>query len=145
MEEKPNNRLDDLSGKKIVLFDGVCNLCNNTVVRIIKNDKKDLFRFASLQSETGRKLTQERGIDTSEIDSIVLIDPGNAYFIKSDAALQIAKELSRYSWLKVFLPLPRVIRDFFYDIVAQNRYKWFGKKEACMVPTQELKDKFLDS
>lgn len=145
MEENLNNRLDRLSGKKIVLFDGVCNLCNNTVVRIIKHDKKDLFRFASLQSEIGKKLTGERGIDTSEIDSIVLIDPGNAYYIKSDAALQIAKELSPYSWMRIFLPLPRVFRDFFYDIIAKNRYKWFGKKEACMIPSPELKNKFLDT
>jgi predicted DCC family thiol-disulfide oxidoreductase YuxK len=113
-------------------------------VKIIKHDKKDVFRFASLQSEIGKKLTNERGIDTSKIDSIVLIDPGNAYYIKSDAALEIAKALSGYSWLRVFSPLPRSFRDFFYDIIAKNRYKWFGKKDACMIPTPELKGKFLE-
>jgi predicted DCC family thiol-disulfide oxidoreductase YuxK len=131
--------------KKIVLFDGVCNLCNSAVTFIIENDKKDVFRFASLQSEIGRKLVEERGIDPEELDSIVLIDPGVAYYRKSTAALEISRELSGgYSLLKNFLFIPESLRDSIYNFVANNRYKWYGKKESCMVPTPELKSKFLD-
>lgn len=132
--------------KKIVLFDGVCNLCNNAVTFIIEHDKKDVFRFASLQSEIGRKLVEERGMDPEELDSIVLIDPGVAYYRKSTAALEISRELSGgYSLLKNFLFIPESLRDGIYNFVANNRrYKWYGKKESCMIPTPELKSKFLD-
>ncbi len=131
--------------KKIILFDGVCNLCNNAVNFIIEHDKKDVFRFASLQSEIGQKLTSERGIDPEELDSIVLIEPGVAYFKKSTAALEISKELSGgYSMIKYFSFLPEGLRDGVYDIIANHRYKWFGKKDSCMIPTSELKAKFLD-
>lgn len=130
--------------KKIILFDGVCNLCNNSVQFIIKRDKKDLFRYAALQSEVGQQLVQERGIDTSKVDSIILIDPGVAYFTKSDAALEISKSFGGlWGLLSVFSWVPTSIRNALYDLVARNRYKWFGKKEACMVPTPELKAKFL--
>ena len=133
------------TNKKIILFDGVCNLCNTTVQRVIKADNEDVFRFAALQSETGEKLIAERGIDTSKVDSIILIEPGIAYYTKSDAALQIGKFLKRYRTLSRFLMLfPRAIRDFTYDFVARNRYKWYGKKDACMIPTPELKAKFLE-
>ncbi len=131
--------------KKVVLFDGVCNLCNNAVQRIIKHDKKDVFRFASLQSDLGKNLVSERGLDPEEIDSIIMIDPGVAYYRKSTAALEISRELSGgYSLLKNFLFIPEVLRDGVYDLIASNRYKWFGKKEQCMIPTPELKAKFLD-
>ncbi len=131
--------------KKIVLFDGVCNLCNNAIQRIIKHDKKDIFRFASLQSELGKKLVEERGLDPNEIDSIILIEPGIAYYRKSTAALEISRDLSGgYSLLKNFLFIPEVFRDRVYDLIASNRYKWFGKKDQCMIPTPELKAKFLD-
>ncbi|MCG9972331.1 thiol-disulfide oxidoreductase DCC family protein [Christiangramia crocea] len=131
--------------KKIVLFDGVCNLCNGAVQFIIKHDKKDVFRFASLQSESGRKLVEERGLDPDEIDSIMLIEPGVAYYRKSTAALEISRDLSGgYSLLKNFLGLPEGFRDLIYDLIAKNRYKWFGKKDECMIPTPELKSKFLN-
>jgi len=131
--------------KKIVLFDGVCNLCNKAVTFIIEHDKKDVFRFASLQSEIGKKLVEERGMDPEELDSIVLIDPGVAYYKKSTAALEISRELSGgYSLLKNFLFIPESLRDGVYNLVANNRYKWYGKKESCMIPTPELKSKFLD-
>lgn len=133
------------SDKKIVLFDGVCNLCDSAVQFIIKHDKKDNFRFASLQSETGKKLVEERGLDPEEIDSIILIVPGVAYYRKSTAALEISRDLSGgYSLLKNFLVIPSNLRDGIYDYVAKNRYKWYGKKEHCMIPTPELKSKFLD-
>ena len=138
--------MDIPKNKKIILFDGVCNFCNASVRFIIKRDKKDVFRFASLESDLGRKLTDERGIDTSKIDSIILIDPGNAYYIKSTAALEISKELSGlYPALSVFQVLPECFRNLIYDFVAKNRYKWFGKSETCPMPTEEEKSKFLDT
>ncbi|MGM0933082.1 MAG: thiol-disulfide oxidoreductase DCC family protein [Bacteroidota bacterium] len=131
--------------KKIVLFDGVCNLCNGAVTYIIKHDKKDIFRFASLQSELGRKLVSERGMDPDDLDSIILIEPGVAYFRKSTAALEISKDLSGgASLLQYFWFIPESLRDGIYNLIANNRYKWYGKKESCMIPTPELKSKFLD-
>lgn len=132
-------------GKHIILFDGVCNFCNDSVRFVMKRDKKDLYRYASLQSDLGQKMTDERGIDTTEIDSTILIIPDEAYYIKSDAALQISKNLTGlYPILSLFSIIPSSIRDFFYDIIARNRYKWFGKKEACPMPSPEERSKFLD-
>ncbi|MDX1761488.1 MAG: thiol-disulfide oxidoreductase DCC family protein [Christiangramia sp.] len=131
--------------KKIILFDGVCNLCDGAIQFIIKHDKKDVFRYASLQSDLGKQLVSERGLNPEEIDSIMLIEPGVAYYRKSTAALEISRDLSGgYSLLKNFLFIPEVMRDAIYDFIANNRYKWFGKKEQCMIPTPELKAKFLD-
>jgi len=131
------------SEKKIILFDGVCNLCNGSVVFIIKRDKKDVFRFAALQSEIGQELISKLNIDTSKTDSIILVT-NDSYTSKSTAALKIARELSGgYPLLYVLMIIPAFIRNFVYDIIAKNRYKWFGKKESCMIPTPELKAKFL--
>ena len=131
--------------KKIILFDGVCNLCNDAVIFIIKHDKNDQFRFASLQSKIGRKLLEQRNIDPNYLDSIILIEPGVAWYEKSDAALEISSDLSGiYQSLKIFKFLPKGLRDAVYKGIADNRYKWFGKKESCMIPTPELKTKFLD-
>ena len=128
---------------KIILFDGVCNLCNGAVTFIIKRDKKDVFKFAALQSEIGRELTSKFNIDTSKVDSIILID-GEKHYEKSSAALRIAKYLSgAYPLLFGFMVVPKFIRNAVYDYIARNRYKWFGKKESCMIPTAKLKDKFL--
>ncbi len=133
------------SGKKIILFDGVCNLCNGFVQFVIKRDKQDIFRYASLQSEVGQQLISERGIDTKNIDSVVLIEPGIAYYIKSDAALQIGTNLKGYSTISKLLNLiPRGLRNIIYDLIARYRYTWFGKKDQCMVPTPESKAKFLE-
>ncbi|MDX1328928.1 MAG: DUF393 domain-containing protein [Arenibacter sp.] len=131
--------------KKILLFDGVCNLCNNAVQYVIKRDKNDLYRYAALQSDIGRKLTAERHIDTSQVDSIILIEPGVAYYTKSAAALKIAKSFGGLWGLAAILEwIPESLSNVVYDFVAKNRYRWYGKKEACMVPTPELKAKFLD-
>ncbi len=128
---------------KIILFDGVCNLCNSTVIRVIKNDKNDLFRFTTLQGAVGQVIVTEHGIDTSKTDSIILIDNNKAY-TKSTAALRIAKNLSgAYPLLYGFIIIPNFIRDWVYDFIAKNRYKWYGKKDSCMIPTPELKAKFL--
>ncbi|WP_158978428.1 thiol-disulfide oxidoreductase DCC family protein [Cellulophaga sp. L1A9] len=130
---------------KIVLFDGVCNLCNSSIHTIIKYDKKDEFRFASLQSEIGQKLAKERHIDTTVVDSIILIEPGIAYYTKSTAALNIGKSFGGlWSLLSVLEWIPEKFRDTIYDYVAKNRYKWYGKQDACMIPTAELKAKFLE-
>ncbi|MGI9552603.1 MAG: thiol-disulfide oxidoreductase DCC family protein [Aurantibacter sp.] len=132
------------SGKKIVLFDGVCHLCNRTVQRIIKRDKNDVFRFAALQSEVGKKLVAERNIDTSKVDSFILIEPERAYYVKSSAALTIGKHLKGYRTISKVLDLiPSGLRNIVYDFVARNRYKWYGKIDQCMVPTPELEAKFL--
>ena len=131
--------------KKIILFDGVCNLCDATVQELIRKDKKDAFRFAALQSETGKEIVKYIGIDTSKIDSIILYEPGKAYHIKAEAAIEIAKSIGGvYSLLGVFSVFPNWMKNSVYDFVARNRYKWYGKKESCMMPTPELKAKFLE-
>ncbi len=127
----------------IVLFDGVCNFCNSSVNFIIKHDTKNIFLFATLQSEKGKELLNKFKIDVQKMDTIILIENEN-YFIKSTAALKIAKHLNRlYPLLFALIIIPTFIRNFFYDIVAKNRYKWFGKKDVCMIPTKELKSKFI--
>ena len=129
--------------KKIILFDGVCNLCNSSVTFVIQRDKKDLFRFAALQDPAGQELIKKHQIDTSKTDSIILIDGDRAY-VKSTAALKVARHLgSGYPLLYGFMIIPYFIRNWVYDYVARNRYKWYGKKESCMIPTPELKSKFL--
>lgn len=130
--------------KKIILFDGVCNYCNDKINFVIRKDKTDVFRFVPLQSETGQKIIKYLGINPS-IDSIVLYEPGYAYFIKSEAVFRIIKDLtSSVKLLLLFSFIPTSIKNIFYDIVARNRYKWYGKKESCMIPTPELKSKFLE-
>jgi predicted DCC family thiol-disulfide oxidoreductase YuxK len=132
--------------KKIILFDGVCNLCNGFIQFVIKHDTTDVFRYASLQSEIGQQLILERNIDTTTIDSVVLIEPGVAFYIKSDAALQIGRHLKGYRTISKLLNLiTSGLRNIVYDLIARYRYTWFGKQDACMIPTPELKAKFLDS
>ncbi|WP_240751412.1 thiol-disulfide oxidoreductase DCC family protein [Flagellimonas onchidii] len=135
---------NDMDGKKIILFDGVCNLCNGAIQFIIKRDKNDLFRYAALQSDIGQQLITERAIDTSKVDSIILIVPGVAYFTKSDAALEIAKGFGGlWKTMTIFTWVPKTLRDAIYDLIAKNRYKWFGRKDSCMIPTPELQAKLL--
>ena len=130
--------------KKIILFDGVCNLCDSSIQFIIKHDKKDIFRFVALQSEIGLEIINHIGIDTTKIDSILLYEPGKAYYYKAQAALKIAKELGGiYKAISWFSILPDFLTNAVYDYIARNRYKWYGKKDACMIPTPELKAKFL--
>jgi predicted DCC family thiol-disulfide oxidoreductase YuxK len=127
----------------IILFDGICNLCNSGVQFMIKRDSKCHFKFVSLQSDTGQMLLHKYGI-SNKIDSIIVIEKEKVY-IKSSAALYISRYLDGYwKYLKILKVLPPSIRDFLYDIVAKNRYRWFGKKETCMLPTLEMKKRFLD-
>jgi predicted DCC family thiol-disulfide oxidoreductase YuxK len=130
--------------KKIILFDGVCNLCNKAVTYIIDHDPKDQFRFAALQSDVGASLLEKYQIDPEKTDSIILIKNDQA-FIKAGAALRIARGLSgALPLLYGFTVLPKFITNSVYDFIARNRYNWFGKKDNCMIPTPDLKSKFLD-
>lgn len=131
---------------KLILFDGVCNLCNSSVLFVIKRDKKNVFLFAPLQSKIGQAIINEFNIDTVQTDSILLYNPETRkIYSKSTAALKIAKSLSfPTKTLSIFLIIPSFIRNWVYDFIAKNRYKWFGKKESCMIPTQELNAKFLN-
>ena len=136
--------IDIPKNKKVILFDGVCNLCNQSVLKIIKYDKHNTFLFTALQSEKGKEILTLLRINSSKVDSIILYDPGVSYDIKSTAALKIMQDfkgLWRISFL--FLFIPEYIRNYLYDVIAKNRYNWFGKKEDCMIPTPELKAKFL--
>lgn len=132
-----------MENSKIILFDGVCNLCNNSVTFVIKRDKKNRFKFAALQSEAGQELVERYRIDPAKTDSIILID-NNKAFIKSTAALKITKYLGgAYPLFYGLIILPVFLRNWVYDWIAKNRYKWYGKRESCMVPTPELRSKFL--
>jgi predicted DCC family thiol-disulfide oxidoreductase YuxK len=128
---------------RIVLFDGKCNLCNGSVKFIIKRDPAGQFRFASLQSEAGRKIVEEHGGNPDDLDTILLLE-GDRLFDRSSAALRIAKRL-RAPWplLSVFLLVPAPLRDLVYRFIARNRYRWFGKSEACMIPTAAIRARFL--
>lgn len=137
--------IEDLpKDKKIILFDGVCNLCDQSVQLIIKKDKKDDFRFVALQSDLGEQIIKHIGLDRSKTDSIILYEPGEAYYYKSKAAFTIAVYLGGFfSIISLFRFLPVFITDFVYDYIAKNRYKWYGKKDQCMIPTRETLSKFL--
>ncbi|PQV46269.1 putative DCC family thiol-disulfide oxidoreductase YuxK [Jejuia pallidilutea] len=131
--------------KSLIVFDGVCNLCNASVQYVIKRDKNNKFLFAPLQSKIGEKIIKAYNINTAKVDSILLFNPKTGIFSKSTAALKIASKLSfPTNILTVFLIVPAFIRNWVYDFIAKNRYKWYGKKEACMIPTPDLKNKFLD-
>ncbi|MCF6295745.1 MAG: DUF393 domain-containing protein [Flavobacteriaceae bacterium] len=131
--------------KKLILFDGVCNLCNASVLYVIKRDKKDLFRFAPLQSSVGKQIIKKFDIDSTLTDSILLYESGQGVSYKSTAALKIASKLTfPTNLLSIFIITPSLFRDWIYDFIAKNRYKWYGKKDACMIPIPELKAKFLD-
>jgi predicted DCC family thiol-disulfide oxidoreductase YuxK len=128
----------------IILFDGVCNLCAWAVRFIIKRDPHGVFRFVSLQSDMGRQLLAAHGIDPSRTDSFVLIEDGVAY-TESTAALRVARRLhSAWPLCYAGIVLPRVLRDPLYRFIARNRYRWFGKQETCMIPTPELRARFLE-
>jgi predicted DCC family thiol-disulfide oxidoreductase YuxK len=132
-----------LKEHKIILFDGVCNFCNSSVNFIIDRDKKDIFRFAALQSDAGTELQKEFSLDPEDLSTFILID-GDRYFTKTTGALRVFRELGfPWSLLYAFIIVPPIIRNIVYNIIAKYRYKWFGKKEACRVPTAEERKKFL--
>ena len=126
-----------------MLFDGVCNFCNASINFVIEHDKAGYFKFAPLQSAIGEELIAKYGIDTIETDSVILVEDEKAH-VRSDAALRIAKHLDGiWSWTSVFRVIPRSIRDAAYKLIARNRYLLFGRREACMIPTPEVRARFL--
>ena len=128
----------------VVLFDGVCNLCNKSVQFIIRRDKKDRFRFAPLQGKTGQQLLSRHGLPADSFNSFILAE-GDKIYTHSTGALRMLKGLGfPWSMAYAFILVPRFIRDGVYAAVARNRYRWFGRQESCMIPTPALKKKFLD-
>ena len=127
----------------IILFDGVCNLCSNVVQFIIKHDPEKKFRFASLQSKFGEEVMKYFGLPADQFNSFILLEKGKIY-TRSTGALKVAKRLKGiWSLSYGFIILPRFIRDSVYNLIARKRYKWFGKKETCWIPTPELRSLFL--
>lgn len=132
----------DVAGP-IALYDGLCGLCNRSVQFILRHDRRGRFRFAALQSDAGQQLLREYGLPTDSMDTFVMIEGGRA-FRKSRAVLRVLRRLDA-PW-PIFWPLvviPRPISDFFYDRVAKNRYRMFGKLDACMLPPPEVRSRFL--
>ena len=130
--------------ERLIFFDGVCNLCNASVQFAIERDKKNLFKFTALQGEYAKAVLPKFNVDLSQLNSIILLEDGQLY-TKSTAALKIAKKLNGlWPTLYVFILVPKFIRDWFYDIIAKNRYKWWGRQESCWLPTPELKQRFID-
>ena len=132
-----------MNSQPIILFDGICNLCDGAVQFVIKHDPENQFLFASLQSEAGQRLLKQYKLSVENFNSFILIQDEKVYS-KSTGALKVARQIKGvWSWLYIFIIIPSFFRDKVYDWIAQNRYKWFGKKEACMIPTPELKARFL--
>jgi len=132
-----------INSRRIILFDGVCNFCNFWVNFIIDRDKNDKFRFAALQSEASQDLLQQFNLSTTDFDTFILIE-GKKYYTKSTAALRIAKHLNfPINILYYFIFVPKFIRDYIYSLVANNRYKFFGKRDTCRIPAEKERQKFL--
>lgn len=128
---------------RVILFDGECNFCDASVQFIIRRDPKGRFKFASLQSEAGRTLLQQCGVP-EQIDSFVYLED-RRYYTKSSAALRVCKQLKGlWKLAYALLLVPKPIRDGVYDIIARNRYRWFGKKDSCMLPSPEMRERFIE-
>ena len=128
----------------VILFDGVCNFCNGTVNFIMARDKKQRFKIAALQSEAGQNILRKFNLKITDFDTIILAE-SNRYYEKSTAALKIAKELGGiWKLFYAFIIIPTFIRNFFYNIIAKNRFRWFGKREKCRVPTPKDMRSFLN-
>ena len=136
--------LENISSKhQIILFDGVCNFCNASINFIIDHDPEKRFKFAPLQSDLGQSVLKQVNKNTKDFDSVILLKD-NQLYQKSEAALEIVKHLSgAWKYLSIFSILPTFFLDFFYDIIAKNRYRIFGKTETCRIPTPELRERFL--
>ena len=127
----------------VVIFDGVCKLCTHTVAFVLRHEASPVLRFAPMQSPAGKQLMQQFGIDPGQMKTFVVVADGRAY-VRSDAAIRVAR-FFRGGWklLGIVKVIPRPIRDYAYDVVARNRYRWFGRLDACIVPTPELEARFL--
>lgn len=127
----------------VVLFDGVCNLCNSSVQFLIRNDKQKKFRFASLQSDFGQEILRKFNLPQTDFNSFVLFE-GEKVYLRSSAALRIAYYLGGFWYIfQIFWIVPPFFRNAIYNFIAKNRYKWFGKKTECMIPSPELRERFL--
>jgi len=126
----------------VILFDGVCNFCNTSINFVIDHDAQHRFRFASLQSDYGQRILQENQRSMLDLDTVLLLRDGKLYE-KSSAALEIARYLRGWSWLYGFRFIPRTFRDFFYSLIAKNRYRIFGKSESCRIPTAKERSLFV--
>jgi predicted DCC family thiol-disulfide oxidoreductase YuxK len=129
--------------KPVILFDGICNLCTGSVQFILKRDKEKKFLFASLQSNYGQELLKRYDLPTDTFNSFILYQD-NRIYTRSTAALKMFQQLKGWKWVKAFQVVPGFIRDAVYNLIAKNRYKWFGQKNECWIPTPELKARFLD-
>ncbi len=135
--------MTDTKNKSIILFDGICNLCNSSVQFILKHDHKKQFLFASLQSDAATKLLLQLNSKNNKLSSILLIED-NKIYNKSTAALRISRELTPlWNWFYILIIIPTKLRDFIYDIIAKNRYKWFGKRDTCLVDNTKYKKRFI--
>jgi len=127
----------------LVLFDGVCNLCNALVQFVIRHDPKAKFRFAAIQSDIGRKIFQKYGMDTADLQTFVFISDKQV-FLRSSAAIAVVSRFGgAWKMCAIFWLVPRFVRDAVYSAIARNRYRWFGRKDACMIPTPEIEKRFL--
>ncbi len=127
----------------VVLFDGVCNLCNGIVKFSLKRDRRGVLRFASLQSDAGKEILREHGIDENQMDTFVFVENGQA-FTRSTAGLKLFRSFG-FPWalLYVFIIIPSPVRNAIYNFIARNRYRWFGKEDSCMLPSPEVRARFL--
>lgn len=137
--------MEQLENKSVLFFDGVCNLCNGFIQFLITRDKKGIFSYASLQSDLGQAFMKEQGFAPEELNTVILYDKGKIY-THSDVALRVAQQLGGlWPLFSVFYIIPKGLRDAIYNWVARNRYRWFGKKEQCMLPRPEWRTRFLDT
>lgn len=133
-----------MTDQRIILFDGICNLCNNAVKFVLKRDRNSVFKFASLQSDVAKKLLRNTKVSDIDSGTFVLIENG-AIYTRSTAALKVCKHLSGvWPILTVFWIVPRFLRDWVYNLISNNRYLWFGKRDTCMIPSPEVENKFLN-
>jgi len=135
---------DEIKQRRIILFDGICNVCNGSIIFILKREKDPIFQFASIQSETGKELLEWCGLPSNYNQAVIYIEDGKIY-LGSTAALKIGRHLI-FPWSLLSsagFGVPKFIRDWVYNQIAQHRYQWFGKKDLCMVPTESLKARFL--
>lgn len=132
-----------MENNNIILFDGVCNFCNSSINFVIERDPHKKFKFAPLQSDAGEKIQKQFNLDTSKLDSVLLIKNGKV-LSKSTAALYIAKELKGlWPLLFIFIIVPPFLRNLVYNYIAKNRYKWFGRQDSCMMPSPDVRSRFL--
>lgn len=133
----------DTSEDGIVVFDGICSFCSGAVRFILTYDTEGRLAFAPMQSRAGEQLLERHGLDPADVQTFLFVR-GSEAFVRSDAALEIARYLPRWRWLRILRVVPRAIRDAVYSVVSRNRYRWFGKREACFLPQPEDRHRFLD-